>query len=291
MLVCAIPLLVIRIRPLLVSGRGSALAVSGVEATEVLLPGSIEEAVAALGDGSDVTIFGGGTILMPEISHGRLKPRRALFLHRIGLDGIREEGGRTVAGAMTSVSELERATEPLASAARYVADYEVRAQGTLGGNLCAPPGSEAPRGDLQAALIALGAHVRSAGAGGERTQPVEEFVEGGVHGRLVLDVSWEQPRAAAHASVRRPHAHAYTILAVCAARTSDGTRIGIVGAGPRALRAHAVEQALGDGDGAIDQAVESLPAHDDALASEWYRRKMLPVLVRRALDDLGKEST
>jgi aerobic carbon-monoxide dehydrogenase medium subunit len=267
------------------------VAVSGVGATEVLVPGSVEDAVAAFGDGSDVTVFAGGTILMPEISHGRLKPRRALFLHRARLDGIREEGGRTVAGAMTPVAQLERAAEPLASAARYVGDFEVRAQATLGGNVCAPPGVEAPRGDLQAALIALGAQVRSAGADGERREPVEEFLERGADGRLVLDVSWEQPRAAAHASVRRPHAHAYTILAVCAARTSDGTRIGIMGAGPRALRAHAVEQALGDGDGAIDGAVEGLPAHDDALASEWYRRKMLPVLVRRALDDLGKEST
>ena len=113
---------------------------------------------------------------------------------------------------MTSVAELEQAPEPLATAARHVADHEVRAQATIGGNLCAPP-SETPRGDLQAALIALGATVRSAGADGERTEPVEDFVGGGRSGRLVLEIELEEPESAAHASARRPHAHAYTILA------------------------------------------------------------------------------
>jgi hypothetical protein len=30
--------------------------------------------------------------------------------------------------------------------------------------------------------------------------------------------------------------------------------------------------------------------HDDALASSWYRKKVLPVLVRRVLDDLGESA-
>jgi CO/xanthine dehydrogenase FAD-binding subunit len=33
--------------------------------------------------------------------------------------------------------------------------------------------------------------------------------------------------------------------------------------------------------------VDDAQPHDDALASAWYRQRLLPVLVRRALDDLG----
>ena len=42
-----------------------------VEAPEVIIAASREEAVSAFGDGSDVTVVAGGTIVMPEITHGR----------------------------------------------------------------------------------------------------------------------------------------------------------------------------------------------------------------------------
>ena len=38
-----------------------------------------------------ITVFAGGTILMPEIAAGRLKPGRTLLLHRSGLDAIATE--------------------------------------------------------------------------------------------------------------------------------------------------------------------------------------------------------
>ena len=164
------------------------MAVAPPQAPEVVVPASPDEAVAAFGDGDDVTVFGGGTILTVELAHGRLSPRRALLLERAGLDGVRDDGGRTTVGAMTRVAALESAPEPLGATAAHVADREVRAQATIGGNLCAPPGRESPRGDLQAALIALGAQVRSVGAGGERTEPVEDFLAAGPEGRLVLEI-------------------------------------------------------------------------------------------------------
>jgi CO/xanthine dehydrogenase FAD-binding subunit len=261
-----------------------------VEATDVVAPSSLDAAVAAFADGSDVTIVGGGTIVLPEITHGRVRPRRALLLGGAGLAGVRSESGRTTIGAMTSVADLETAPEPLGEAARHVADAEVRAQATIGGNLCAPPGVESPRGDLQAALIALGADVRSTGAGGERTEPVEAFLAAGPEGRLVLEVSFADPEAGASASVRRPHAHAYTIMRVCAARTGGEVRLAVSGAGPRGIRLKAAEAALaggGDAAAAAERAVDDVTPQDDALASAWYRGKTLPVLVRRALNDLG----
>src|SRR4051812_5166195 len=258
-----------------------------VDATEVVVAASPAEAVDAFGDGAGVTVVAGGTVVMPEIAHGRLAPRRALLITRAGLSGVRSEGGRTMIGAATTLAELQDAAEPLGTCARHVADLEIRGQATLGGNLCAPPGAESPRGDLQAALLALGAQVRSAGAGGERTEPVEDFLASGPAGRLVLDVSFADPEAAATASVRRPHAHGYTVLRVCAARSGGALRVAVSGAGPVAVRSRAVEQAFADGaEAAAGRVLDDVTPHDDALASGWYRGTVLPVLVRRALDDL-----
>jgi aerobic carbon-monoxide dehydrogenase medium subunit len=265
-----------------------------LEATEVVVPTSRQDAVAAFGEGGDVTVVAGGTIVVPEITHGRLRPRRALLLGKAGLAHVTRERGRTTIGAMTAVSELEGLPEPLGATARNVADIEVRRQATLGGNLCAPPGVESPRGDLQAALIALGAQVRSVGAGGERTEPVEDFLAAGPDGRLVLEVSYDAPQAGATAAVGRPHAHAYTVLRVSGARTGGELRLAASGAAPRAVRLTSVERALADGadvEAAAARALDDVAPADDALASAWYRQRTLPVLVARVLNDLPTEES
>ena len=170
---------------------------------------------------------------------------------------------------------------PLGPAAQRVADLEIRGQATVGGNVCAPPGGEAPRGDLQAPLIALDARVPSGGPGGERTESVEQFLAGGAEGRLVLGVEFDDPSAGAYVSLRRPHAHTYTILAVAAAETPNGLRVAVFGAGPRARRCPSVEASRDP------QAVlKDVEPHDDVLASAWYRSKVLPGLVQQALGQL-----
>lgn len=251
---------------------------------DVVIPTTPEEAVAAFGEGDGVTVLAGGTIVMPELTYGRLRPGKVLMLGRSGLDGIVREGGAVTIGAGVSVAALQELDEPLASAARHVADREVRAQATLGGNLCAGPGAEAPRGDLQAPLIALGARVRSTGKGGERTEPVEDFLAAGTAGRLVLDVSYDDAsRTAAYAAAWRPHTHHYSILAVAGTRTADGLRLAATGAGPHGIRLTSVE-ASGDAADALKDA----ELRDDALASAWYRGTVLPKLVQRVLDDLAR---
>jgi CO/xanthine dehydrogenase FAD-binding subunit len=260
------------------AGESDAVVLADVA---VVVPTSPDEALAAFGDGADVTVVAGGTIVMPDLAAGRLRPRRALLLARAGLDGIKRDGGRVTIGATTSVSALEGGDEPLATAARNVADPEIRGQATLGGNLCAEASADAPRGDLQAALIALGATVRSGGKGGERSEPLEDFLAGGA-GRLVLDVSYDDaPRQTGYASARRPHSHHYTILAVAAAKRDGELRLAATGLGPHALRLTAAEQS-----GSAADARTGLEPQDDALASAWYRTQILPRLVERALAEL-----
>jgi carbon-monoxide dehydrogenase medium subunit len=256
---------------------------------DVVVPSSPEEAVASFGDGQGVTIVAGGTIVMPELTAGRLRPARTLLLAKAGLDTITTDDGTVRVGAATPVLALVGAVpEPLSTFASYVGDYEIRGQATIGGNLCAPPGRESPRGDLQAALLALGARVRSAGAGGERTEPVDDFLGGG-EGRLVLELEIDEPKRSAAAGLGRPHAHAYTVMAVAVAEVADGIRVAVAGAGPKPQRLPSVEQALADGadaEAAAAAAAQDVSAHDDALASTWYRSRMLPVLVERALTKL-----
>ncbi|MGZ4318679.1 MAG: FAD binding domain-containing protein [Gaiellaceae bacterium] len=256
-------------------------------APEVLLPSSAEEAVSLFGDGADVTVVAGGTIVIPELTYGRLKPSKALLLHRAGLSGIARSGSAVTVGATTSVFELSGEPAPLGPCAANVADLEIRFQGTLAGNICAGEGPDAPRGDLQGPLLALGATVRSAGEGGITTSPLEEFLPKR-RSRLLLSVSFEEPAAGAFAALGRPHTHAYTALAVSAAiRAEDGSiRLAATGVGWWGTRLPSAEAAANDPQAAGKAALNDVTLHDDALASAWYRERTLPVLVHRALVQL-----
>jgi carbon-monoxide dehydrogenase medium subunit len=247
---------------------------------DVLIPTSADEALAAFGDGSDMTVIAGGTIVMPDLTARRIRPAKAMLLTRAGLEGITRADGKVTIGAATPLSALEDGDEPLATTARHVGDPEIRAQATVGGNLCAESSADAPRGDLQAALIVLGASVRSGGAGGERTEPIEDFLANGPFvtgfGRLVLDVSYDDAkRKTGYAAAWRPHAHHYTILAVAAAERDGERRLAATGLGPRAVELNP------------DDPLAGLQPPDDAVASSWYRSQILPKLVERALADLS----
>ncbi len=247
------------------------------QATEVLVPTSPDEAAAAFGDGSGVTVVGGGTIVMPEITYGRLKVDKALLLGKAGLAGVTRDGSRITIGAATPVADLVDLPAPLGPCAAYVADGEFRRPATLGGNIWAGPGPDAPRGDLQGPLLALDATARSTGPGGERSEPLESFLDDRA-GRLLLDVSFDEPAAGSFATIDYPHTHEYTVLAVSAARTSGDVRLAATG-----LADHA-RMLSGD----ADAAASEVRLGDDALASAWYREQTLPVLVRRVLADLGE---
>jgi carbon-monoxide dehydrogenase medium subunit len=252
---------------------------------DVLFPASADEAATLYGDGEGITVFAGGTIILPEIAAGRLVPERALMLHKSGLDEIRTDGDRVLIGAMVTVAALAEGDDPfLAKAASQVADGEIRRNATVGGNICSPPGEDAQRGDLGGALIALGARVRSTGAGGERTEPVEDFLAGDRAGRLVLELEYDrfERRTGAH-SLRRRHAHSYAIAGAVACSRADGSdlRVAVTGVGPTAVRCRSVEQSRDPAD-----VLKDVQPVDDAVATAAYRTAVLPTVVREALDHL-----
>ena len=252
---------------------------------DVLFPTSAAEAASLYGDGAGITVVGGGTILLPEIAAGRVKPDRALMLNRTGLDTLRVEDDRVVIGAMLPIAALlDAPDEALSVGAAHIADREVRQTATIGGNLSAASATDSQRGDLGAPLIALGARVRSTGAGGERVEAVEDFLSSDRSRRLVLEISYDRfERRTGAAGLRRRHAHSYSIAAVVACARPDGSdlRIAVSGVGPTAVRCRAVEASREAADVLTD--VEPV---DDAVASAEYRRAVLPKLVREALDQL-----
>ncbi len=196
-------------------------SVASDAATEVLMPGSEDEAIAAFGDGAEVVVVGGGTIVVPDMTYRRLRPAKALMLGNAGLSGIEKNGSRVTIGATTPVQALVDMSAPLGPCASNVADLEIRSQGTVGGNLCARLGTEAPRGDLQGAFLALGATARSAANGDVTEEPLEDFLAKRGE-RLLLSVSFDEPAAGAFAGLDRPHTHDYTALAVSGAREQTG---------------------------------------------------------------------
>ena len=261
------------------------------QATEVLSPTSADEAVAQFGDGSGVTVIGGGTIVVPEITYGRRSPTKALLLGRAGLDTLSFDGATVTVGAGLPVhrlSELAQDVEALAQCALNVADYEIRRQGTVGGNVCA--GAAGRRTAWRPAGPLPGA--RGDGALGRRRRR-DERAAGDLPGtredRLLLELAFEKPGASAFAALEYPHTHEYTVLAVTGVRTQGGeTRLAATGVAGHGTRLASAEAAASDPEAAGKASLGDVTLGDDALASAWYRERALPVLVRRVLAKLGE---
>jgi carbon-monoxide dehydrogenase medium subunit len=247
---------------------------------EVTLPTSPQEAKLAFAESEAITVVGGATIVMPALRSGRLQATQVMLLGRAGMDGVRREGERLRIGAAAPLAELADMPEPLAGALAGIADPEIRAQATIAGNVCAPPGGDAPRGDLQGPLIALGAQVRWTDGSEERTEPIETFLERRAGRRLVLEIELRLPELGAYAALRRPHSHGYTALAVSGVVSGGELRLAATGLGPHGVRLLAADNPIPVG------PADPGPL-DDAVASDWYRREMVPVLVRRCLIELG----
>jgi CO/xanthine dehydrogenase FAD-binding subunit len=238
-------------------------------ALAVHIPQSVDEVVGLLGSGG--TVLAGGTHVMP-----RLGPSGSLVsLRHAGLKGISSSDGVVTIGAATTLAQVGREVAFLRDAIESIASPTIRNLATVGGNLFVPQ----PHGDLAVCLLALDARVTIVDAGGAREVSVDE-AEG-----LVTQVSFKTPAQWFYTKAMRRKQNSASIVTVA----SDGTRIALGGVAPRPIRALAAEAALA---GTIDRehveaaaaaAVDDADPFDDAYASAWYRRRVLPVHVRRAL--------
>jgi aerobic carbon-monoxide dehydrogenase medium subunit len=145
-------------------------------------PRSIDEAIALLSaHGEAARVVAGGHSLIPMMKLRLARPDHLVDLQDLqDLRGVREEGGVLAIGALVTQQEL--IANPLLAAkcpiiaetSRQIADPQVRALGTLGGNVA----NGDPGNDMPALMMALDARYGVRGPAGEREISAREFYKG-----------------------------------------------------------------------------------------------------------------
>lgn len=260
----------------------------------VHVPATVGDAIALLGPES--TLLAGGTLLMPVVNT-EVSPWSALVsARRLGLAGAAVIGGRARIGAATTLTALGQDDELafLQPVVESIASPLIRNLATVGGNLFALQ----PYGDLAVALLALDATATISGPAGDRTAPVGQVLSAGVGpGEIVTDIAFDLPAPGTffYTKAMRRKLNSASIVTVAAVITqADGVvtaaRVALGGCGPKPVRAPAVEEALTgkplDAESvaaASELALLNAAPFTDAYASAWYRARVLPVHIRRAL--------
>jgi carbon-monoxide dehydrogenase medium subunit len=282
---------------------------------EVLEPRTVEEAAALRAEhGEDAKLLAGGTALVLMLRNRLIAPRYLISLNTVeGWRDIAYEPGQGLRmGALATIAQAERAPAvrerypALADTYHQVANIRVRWAATVGGNL-----TEADyASDPPAMLIALDARVRAVGPRGAREIPLGElitdFYETALEPDEVLtEIVVPEPAPGTRSSYLkfqtrssedRPCIGIATTLRLSEAGTCDDLRVvvgAVAGTPQRVPAAEAMARgerpsaelcrAIGD---AYAQGIDPI---DDIRASAWYRKRMIGVLVARALEQLGDE--
>jgi CO/xanthine dehydrogenase FAD-binding subunit len=257
---------------------------------DVLTPRSLAEALRAKAERPDAVPIEGGTDVMVELNFDRRRPEALLNLNEVReLKGFSRENGSLRLGAGLTYAEL---MEPplcdllpaLAEAARTVGSPQIRARGTIGGNL----GTASPAGDALPPLLVEGAEVELASERGTRRIPVERFLVGPKRNALEPDeliaaVHVEPggaPQTFMKVGPRNAMVIAVTSLAVVADREREEVRAAFGSAAPVATL---VKVPLAEASSLPDVVVGAARPIDDVRSTAEYRRHALGVLARRAL--------
>ena len=111
-------------------------------------PTEVGEAAKLLAEyGDKAAILAGGTDLVAQLNYYEVKPAALLYIGGLGLDYVREKGGKLVIGAGTTTAHLlasdlvAQKFPVLAAAAATHGSPAVRTVATIGGNL----GTASPR--------------------------------------------------------------------------------------------------------------------------------------------------
>ncbi|HEV8395900.1 MAG TPA: xanthine dehydrogenase family protein subunit M [Vicinamibacterales bacterium] len=266
---------------------------------------SLDDAIARLGaSAGGAKLLAGGHSLIPLMKLRLSEPTTLIDIARIpGLSGIMEKDGKIQIGAGTThhaVATSALLTEKcpaLADTAATIGDPQVRNRGTIGGSLAHAD----PAADYPAILVALDAEIHVKGKGGWRSVKASDFFQGLFTVNLQPDeiiagVHVKPQKAAAYAKLHQRASH-FAIVGVGASLEVSGgkisaARVGLTGASTHALRLANVETAL-TGQALSDATIDAAAAvagdglddlNADIHASANYRRQMIKVFTKRALD-------
>jgi len=273
---------------------------------------SLLEALELLKNGdSQIKILAGGQSLIPA-----LKTRSSPLISSLKsvvditgikeLDYIRKESEMYKIGATTTVATLENDLEISSSlpilkeTASEIADPLVRNLGTVGGNLCYGD----PVNDLPAPMMALNASVTLTSLGGNRKVNVEQlYIDSHKTSvkadEILTEVQIPLPVDKCGCAYRKVKkgSGGFTIAGVAANLSLEddnsvcACRLALTGVGPKTLRPLTAERTLIGKrfeplalDDAAKSAVESSQPVSDLYGSADYRRKILGILVKDALE-------
>jgi CO/xanthine dehydrogenase FAD-binding subunit len=275
----------------------------------VLIPRNVDELVEVFQNHPSAKLLAGGTDFMVEVNlHGR-KPDTMISLRQVkelSEWSVRTSQARITIGAGVPYAEMEvgeiaRLVPALAQAARTVGSPQIRAAGTLGGNL----GTCSPAGDSLPVLAALNATIHVIGPEGNRDIDFVDFMVGVKKNCLqpsefVHSVSmpivdgWQ-----GYAKVGTRNAMVISTASACLVRDSDEGFVSIAlgSVGPTIIRAHSAEawlmkttslRAGAQLEASVAQefgrrvSLESRPI-DDHRSTADYRRHAIGVLAQRLL--------
>lgn len=277
---------------------------------DYLFPETISEAVSFLKNNEgQARIIAGGTDLLLDIPEGKIKTSCLIDITRISElskiileDGVIHIGAAVTHNQAANSELIREKAAALAHAASCVGSYQIRNSATVIGNVC----NAQPAADTAVALVALGATAEITSAGGTEYVPVEKMYAGvgkstvDSASQLVTRVSFPAARknqGTAFVRLHQRNALALPMLNVAAmVELADGefqwARIVMAPVGPGPVRALSVEGILkGAGvtpeviEKAAQAALEQANPRSSALrGSKEYRTSVLPVLVRRALE-------
>ena len=272
-----------------------------------LRPQGLEDAVAALAEGS-YTVLAGGTDLYPA-RVGRAVDDKILDITALrGLRGISEDDRSYRIGALTTWSDLLREPLPacfdaLKLAAREVGGVQIQNAGTLCGNLC----NASPAADGVPPLLVMEAEVELASSSGHRRLALEDFILGNRQtarrpDELVTALHLPKPPRSARSTFLKLGARRYLVISIVMVATlidldPDGSvaraRVAVGSCAARAHRLPAVEAALQgqDFDHNLlarigEEQLAPLSPIDDIRGSAAYRRDAAVALIRRSLEAL-----
>lgn len=258
--------------------------------------------VLALMAGGQARVLAGGTDLYPGAGSGLAGPIVDLG-NLAELSGLRRDAGLWI-GAATSWTAIAEADLPpacraLQQSARQVGGRQVQNAGTIGGNLC----NASPAADGVPPLLALGAEVELASAGGVRRLGLNDFLLGPRRtalqpGEVLTAVLIPEAGLRGRSAFVKLGARTHLVISIAMVAARVVVDAGVVSeaalavgaCSPVAVRLRAVEAALAGFP--VTEAVErvagadvvaGLAPIDDVRATADYRRRAAVELVRRAV--------
>ena len=255
-------------------------------------PAGIEDALTLFNQGDDASYLSGGHTLLPTMKLGLASPSDLIDLGAIPtLRGIEANEQFISIGAATCHSDVAESAlvqqhiPALAGLAGSIGDRHVRHRGTIGGSVA----NNDPAADYPAAVLGLGATVvtnrREILADDFFVSLYETILE---RGEIITRINFPIPLTAAYAKFCSP-ASRYSISAVFVARTKQGVRVAVTGAGAGGVfRAREFEAALTSD--FRPEALSGLHIDPSALLSDLsgtpeYRANLVLVMARRAIEN------